>query len=315
MELKNKEVLVTGASGFIGSHLVEELLKKGAKVFALLRNPHQIGKLGELKRTEEINFILGNLKNLEEMKSAAINKEVIFHLGSLNSVNDSYNNPNSFFETNCIGTFNVLCSAKEAGIKKMIITSSSEVYRDVKYTPVDEKHPMCPQSPYAISKLIADNISMEFYRHYTLPVSIARLFNVFGPRQTIKPIVPSVIKGILREEKIKLTSLDVKRDFIYVKDVVDVLIKMAECEVITGGILNIGTGQVHSIGEILDISKKIIGKERFSNWEITGMQEKTEKDLICDNLLAKKILGWEPKYSFHRGMVETIEYFKEKLTI
>lgn len=314
MELKDKQVLVTGANGFIGSHLVEMLLDKGAKVFALLNNPKQLGKLEEIARLDEIHLVFGDVKNLEEVKVVSKGKEFIFHLAGLNSVTDSYNNQNAFFETNCIGTFNVLCAAKEAGTKKMIITSSAEVYREAEYIPVDEKHPVHPNSPYSISKLVADNIAMEFNKNYSLPITIARLFNVYGPRQSTKPLIPAVINGLLKEEKIKLTNLSTGRDFVYVKDVVSALIKMAESETTNYQIFNIGSGQTYSIGEVFDISKTILGKERFSNVEISNEFERAKRELVCNNFAAKKELGWEPKYSFNDGLIETIEYFKKKAT-
>ncbi|MFZ5955060.1 MAG: SDR family NAD(P)-dependent oxidoreductase [Nanoarchaeota archaeon] len=311
MEIKNKKVLITGAGGFIGSHLVEELIKLNADIFCFLSSNDEVANLREIEGClDQVKIIYGDLKNYNEIKNAVEGKDIIFHLGALVSVSDSYEKPFDFFETNSLGTFNLLNASKMKKLKKIIITSSAEVYGNANGL-VDEEFPLHANSPYAASKVSAEKFAESFYFSYCLPVSIVRLFNVFGPRQSLKPIIPSIISKSLKDEKINIVNLYAKRDFIFVKDVIDAFLKIAESENSNGEVFNIGNAKVVSIKEILDIVERLMNK-KIKNLEIKNTNENSEKLLICNNAKARKILKWEPKTSLEEGLKECIDYYKTK---
>ena len=315
MELKGKKVLVTGASGFIGSHLVEELVRRGANVRAFVKNnsSNNIGSLEKLTEniSEKVEIVFGDMQNRENVKRAVYEMNLVFHLGALISVADSYKNPREYMDVNAIGTLNILEASREYKIEKIIIASTSEVYGNGGNKIINEDFPLNPRSPYAASKIAAEKITESFYYSYNLPVSIIRLFNVFGPRQSIKPLIPAVINHGIRNEKIQITDLNSKRDFVYVADAVDAFIKTAESDKSNGETINIGTGTASSVKMILEILSKILEKDLFKYVELGNLKNKDEKLLICDNKKAKKLLNWEPKYSLEEGLSKSVDYFKE----
>lgn len=315
MELKGKKVLVTGASGFIGSHLVEELVRRGANVRAFVKNnsSNNIGSLEKLTEdiSEKVEIVFGDIQNRENVKRAVYEMNLVFHLGALISVADSYKNPREYMDVNAIGTLNILEASREYKIEKIIIASTSEVYGNGGNKIINEDFPLNPRSPYAASKIAAEKITESFYYSYNLPVSIIRLFNVFGPRQSINPLIPAVINHGIRNEKIQITDLNSKRDFVYVADAVDAFIKTAESDKSNGETINIGTGTASSVKMILEILSKILEKDLFKYVELGNLKNKDEKLLICDNKKAKKLLNWEPKYSLEEGLSKSVDYFKE----
>lgn len=319
MELKGKKVLVTGAGGFIGSHLVEKLIEIGADVRIFVRYTSQgetrhIDKLPEKDR-EKIEIFMGDLKDFDAVKNAMKGVDVVFHLGAVISIPHSYKDPQEFLETNTLGTFNVLMAAKEEGVKKIIITSTSEVYGTALYTPIDEKHPLQAQSPYSASKIAAEKFAESFYNAYGTPVAIIRPFNTYGPRQSMRAVIPTIIAQALTKDKIKLGALSPKRDFNYVKDTIDGFIKIAESENSIGEVINVGSGNSVSIGEIVDTIKKILNKDfEVETDEERIRPEKSEvKVLICDNSKAREKIMWEPKYPLEKGLKEVIDYILENI--
>jgi len=319
MELVDKKVLVTGASGFIGSHLTEELAKMGCRVRAFIKYKSS-GDLGNLEELgpgllEKIEIIRGDLKNPDSVKRAVKNIDVVFHLGALISIPYSYVDPREFVETNVTGTLNILKACQEENVKKIIITSTSEVYGTGKYTPIDEKHPLQAQSPYSASKMSADKLAESFYNTYNLPVTIIRPFNSYGPRQSRRAVIPTIIYQALTSKELSLGSLEPKRDFTYVKDTVQGFIKVAESDNSIGEIFNISSGKTISIRELVETIGKIIGKELIPNKDQKKIRpEKSEvMILLGDNRKAKEIIKWEPKYSLEEGLKEVVKYIKQNL--
>lgn len=317
MELVDKKILVTGAGGFIGSHLTEELVKLGANVRVFLRykSDASIGNLKELPKDilDKIDIVRGDLKNPDSVNRAVKGTDIIFHLAALISIPHSYEDPRDFIETNVVGTLNVLRSAHEYDVKKIIITSTSEVYGTARYTPIDENHPLQAQSPYSATKISADKIAESFYRAYNLPIVIVRPFNTYGPRQSTRAVIPTIIGQALAKDRIKLGSLHPKRDFTFVKDTVEGYIKVAESDKVIGEIINIGYGEAVSMGEIVEMIKKILGKKlEIETDEQRIRPESSEVDLLlCDNKKAKEKINWFPKTNFEQGIKETIDYIKE----
>lgn len=319
MEWQGKKVLVTGAGGFIGSHLVERLVELGADVSCFLKynSMNTWGWIEEfpINIKKKIKIIVGDLKDSDAVRNAAKNKEVIFHLGALIAIPYSYINPRDFIQTNVLGTFNVLSAAKENGVEKFVHTSTSEVYGTANYVPIDENHPLQGQSPYSASKIGADKIAESFYLSYDLPVVTIRPFNTYGPRQSARAIVPTIITQALNKKEILLGSLYPTRDFTFVKDSVEGFIKVAESQNATGEVINIGSNSEISIGDLAKKIASLIGKEieikkdkrriRPDNSEV--------KRLVADTSKAKKLINWKPKVSLDDGLKETIGWISKNL--
>ena len=320
MKLANKKILVTGAGGFIGSHLVEELVRKGADVRCFLKYSSD-GNLGNLAKIpkeifDKLEIVRNDLRDIEGVKKASEDCEVIFHLGALISIPYSYENSRGYVETNIIGTLNILEAAKEnKKIKKIVITSTSEVYGTALYSPIDEKHPLQAQSPYAASKIASDNLAESFAKSFNLPITIIRPFNTYGPRQSTRAVIPTIIYQALTKDNIKIGSLDPKRDFNYVKDVVRGFILIAESDKSIGKTINISSGKTISIKELVEKIKSITHREftiETKNEKIRP--EKSEVMLLLgDNSKARNLLGWEPIYSLDDGLREVVDYVKENL--
>ncbi len=317
--MKNKKVLITGAGGFIGSHLTEELVKLGAKVTVLVRylSSGGIGQLESLPKEilKKVKIVRGDLKNIQSIQRAMKNTDIVFHLGALISIPYSYEDPRDFIETNIIGTLNILQVAKDYGVKKIIITSTSEVYGTAIYSPIDEEHPLQAQSPYSATKISADKIAESFIKTYNLPIVIIRPFNTYGPRQSMRAVIPTIIYQALTKDKIKLGSLIPKRDFTYVKDTVAGYIKIAKSKNTIGKTINIGSGKTVSIGELVEKIGLLLGKKLIVETDKRKIRPKNSEVglLLCNNTKAKKLINWVPTTSFEKGLKEVINYMEKNL--
>lgn len=319
MNWKGKKVLVTGSAGFIGSHLTERLLELGADVSSFIRynSRDDIGFIKSLKDSERINIIKGDIRELSTVKGAVKGHDIILHLAASISVHYSILNPSEVIETNVIGTLNVLNAAKDENVEKVVITSSSEVYGTAIYAPIDEKHPLQAQSPYAASKIAGDKIAESFYKCYNLPVAIVRPFNTFGPRQTTRAVIPSVITQVLTQDKIMIGATNTFRDFTFVNDTVEGFIKMAESPKSVGEIVNIGSGNEISINDMIKKVIKLVGKDVKIEVEEKRLRPNKSEvmRLLADNEKAKKLLGWEPKINFDEGLRRTIDWISNSIKI
>ncbi len=314
MSWDNKKVLVTGAGGFIGSHLTERLVQLGAQVKAFVRynsrNDWGLLELLPQDKLGEVEVITGDLRDGDAVRQATRNIEIVFHLGSLIAIQYSYVHPRESIETNIIGALNVLTAAQENAVEKVIHTSTSEVYGTAQYVPIDEKHPLQGQSPYSASKIGADMMAESFYRSFGVPVTIMRPFNTFGPRQSARAVIPTIISQAMTKEQLHLGSLHPTRDYTYVDDTVEGFIKIAESSSSVGEIINIGSNFEISIGDIAKNIIAIIG----NNKEIVTSTERVRPDkseverLWCDNTKAKDLLEWKPKTGFDEGLEKTIEW-------
>jgi NAD dependent epimerase/dehydratase len=319
MELQNKLALVTGAAGFIGSHLSEELVKMGVKVRAFVRykSDGSIGNLEKLPKEilDQIEIVRGDIKNPDSVDRATNGVDVVFHLASLISIPYSYVDPRDFVETNVGGIINVLTSAKRYNAKKIVITSTSESYGTALYTPIDEKHPCQPQSPYSATKISADKIAESFYKSYGLPVTIIRPFNTYGPRQSKRAIIPTIIYQALTKPSLKLGSLTPKRDLVYVKDTVKGFIKIAESDESIGESVNICTGSTITIGDLVKMIGSILGKELDVKTDEEKIRPKNSEVnvLLGDCSKAKTLLKWESEISLEDGLKNVIEHIKNNL--
>ncbi|MDK2820358.1 MAG: hypothetical protein PWP31_323 [Clostridia bacterium] len=315
MNLKGKKILVTGAAGFIGSHLAEELVKKGAKVRALVRynSKNNWGWLETSKFLDEIEIYMGDLRDYDSVKDAMKDVEIVFHLGALIGIPYSYISPLAYIRTNVEGTYNVLQSARD-NVQRVVVTSTSEVYGTAQYTPIDEKHPLHPQSPYAATKVSADQLALSFYRSFDLPVSIIRPFNTYGPRQSARAIIPTIISQALTGDILKLGSLEPVRDLTYVLDTVSGFIEVGLSDTAVGQVINIGANEVVSIGDLVKIVSKLLDKELLVETDPKRVRPKKSEvmKLVCDNTKALEN-GWKPRYSLKDGLLETINWINDNI--
>lgn len=315
-----KKVLVTGADGFIGSHLTEALLDRGytVKAFVYYNSFNSWGWLDSLppERLKQIEIFAGDIRDPNGVRIAMEGVDAVFHLAALIAIPFSYYSPDSYVDTNIKGTLNVLQAARVLNLERVVITSTSEVYGTAQYVPINEKHPLQGQSPYSATKIGADRLAESFYRSFGLPVSIARPFNTFGPRQSARAVIPTIITQLLTGKKeIKLGSLSPTRDFNYVKDTVSGFIAIAESEDTIGQEINIATQREISIG---DLAKEII------------LQINPEANILCDeqrirpqnsevnrllgsNEKIKRLTNWTPQYTFEQGITETIDWIRDNM--
>ena len=316
-----KRVLVTGAGGFIGSHLTEHLVELGANVKAFVRynsrNDWGLLELLPKDKLDEIEVIMGDLKDADAVRHAAKDIDIIFHLGSLIAIPYSYIHPRETIETNIFGTLNVLMAAKENNIEKFIHTSTSEVYGTARYVPIDEDHPLQGQSPYSASKIGADKIAESFYRSFDMPIATIRPFNTYGPRQSARAVIPTIITQALTREKVFLGSLHPTRDYTYVKDVVEAFVKVAESHKSVGEVINIGSNFEISIGDLANKIFSLAGKnaEIITDPARVRPQDSEVERLWCDNTKAKRLLGWKPKTSLDESLKKAIEWISEHIDL
>lgn len=316
----NMKVLVTGADGFIGSHLTEELVKKGydVKAFAMYNSFNTWGWLDSMPKTimDNVEVFTGDVRDPNGVRTAMAGCEEVFHLAALIAIPFSYHSPDSYVDTNIKGTLNVLQAARDINIRKLLVTSTSEVYGTAQYVPIDEKHPYQGQSPYSATKIGADRLAESFYRSFDLPVSIVRPFNTYGPRQSARAVIPTIITQLLSgKDEIKLGSLTPTRDFNYVKDTAAGFIAIAESDKTIGQEINIATQHEISIG---DLAKEIISQinpgAKIVCDELRLRPQKSEVNrLLGSNEKIKRLTNWEPKYTFEQGISETIEFLKNNI--
>ena len=310
-------MLVTGADGFIGSHLVEALLEEGASVraFAFYNSFNSWGWLDTLPPDvlSQIEVITGDVRDPNGVRKACEGVDVVFHLAALIAIPFSYHSPDAYVDTNIRGTLNILQACREEKVRRLVVTSTSEVYGTACVVPMNEQHPLQGQSPYSATKIGADSLADSFHRSFQLPVVIARPFNTYGPRQSARAIIPTVITQILGGfTDIHVGSLHPTRDFNYVSDVCRGFISLAKCDAAIGKVVNIGSGVEVTIGDLVTRIVKLIGREVriVSSDERKRPPQSEVERLQCDNTLIKALTKWEPSFSFDQGLIETVEWFR-----
>lgn len=319
MDWAQQTVLVTGAGGFIGSQLVETLLREGARVRAFVRYNSR-GDMGLLRLlspelTNRLEVIPGDLRDPQAILASARDCGLVFHLGALISIPYSYRHPHEVAEVNFMGTLNVLAACRELGTPRLIHTSTSEVYGTARRVPMDESHPLQGQSPYSASKIGADKLAESFYCTYNLPVVTVRPFNTFGPRQSARAVIPTIITQALTRDLIQLGNVDTTRDFTYVSDTVRGFLAAAATAAVEGGVFNLGTGLDVRVGDVAERIASRIGKQVQVRVEAERLRpERSEVlRLISDNRLAREKLGWSPQMDLDEGLDLTIAWIREHL--
>ncbi|SUY45693.1 nucleoside-diphosphate-sugar epimerase [Clostridium putrefaciens] len=317
--MKNK-ILVTGADGFIGSHLTEELVKRGHKVkaFAYYNSFNTWGWLDSLPKEilQEIEVFTGDIRDPNGVREAMKNVDEVHHLAALIAIPFSYYSPDSYVDTNIKGTLNVLQAARDLDTKRILITSTSEVYGTAQYVPIDEKHPYQGQSPYSATKIGADRLAESYYRSFNMPITIVRPFNTYGPRQSARAVIPTIITQLLSgKEEIELGSLTPTRDFNYVKDTANGFIEIAKSDKTIGEEINIATQHEISIGQLAEeLIRQINPNARIICDNQRLRPEKSEVNrLLGANEKVKRLTDWKPQYTFEQGLAETIEFFRQNL--
>ena len=320
MKLKGKKILVTGADGFIGSHLVERCVHEGAHVraFVYYNSFNTWGWIDTLPPAiqKKIDVFSGDIRDFGCVHEACQGRDVVFHLAALVSIPYSYRSPESFAATNINGTMNVLQAARLQGVGKVIHTSTSEVYGTAQKVPISEDHPINPQSPYAASKSAADSFAISFYRSFGLPVVVLRPFNTFGPRQSARAVIPTIIAQVVAgKTTIRLGNLNATRDLNYVGNTVEAFIRLAEADKGLGEIYNTGSGVEVSVRELVDIIGKILKKKIRVNVEASRIRPaKSEVErLVCDAQKLKALTGWTAEISLEKGLRETSAWIKGNL--
>ena len=317
-----KKILVTGGGGFIGSHLVETLIKDGYSVKTIVpyNSNNSWGWIDSFEPNikKNLEIISGDICDQNLVSKLVKNVDVIFHLAALISIPYSYVSPRSYISTNIMGTLNLLEASRNSNVELFVQTSTSEVYGSSQYSPIDEQHPLNAQSPYAATKIAADQLALSYYRSFDLPVSIIRPFNTFGPRQSLRAFIPTIITQVLsNKKKIKLGNLNPKRDFSYISDTVRGFTSCIGKKRCLGQAINLGTGVVFSMQETLNLITEYIGKDVICEIDKKRLRpKKSEVDhLLSANNFAKKIINWEPEFKnksgFKRGLQQTIEWFSK----
>ena len=316
---EGRKILVTGAGGFIGSHLVEALVEKGASVRAFIRynSRNDVGALSLVPKevVDHVEIEFGDLRDLPSVQEVIKGISYVFHLGALISIPYSYLHPAEVVETNLVGTMNVLLAARNSGVERVIHTSTSEVYGTALHVPIDENHPLQAQSPYSASKIGADKLVESFFRSYNLPIVTLRPFNTYGPRQSARAVMPTIISQALTQNTIRLGNLDSRRDLTYVTDTVEGFLKVAEASGVEGATFNLGSGNEVRIGDLAREIISIIGKPIKIVVDPNRLRpEKSEvQRLLSDNSLAREKLSWGPKTSLSQGLKSTIAWVKDHM--
>ena len=316
---QGRKVLVTGAGGFIGSRLVEVLMRSGAQVRAFVRYNSR-GDAGLLRTLSPfvlggIEIIPGDLRDEDALRKAVEGRETVFHLGALISIPYSYLHPAEVAATNIMGTINMLLACRDLGVARLVHTSTSEVYGTARVAPISESHPLKGQSPYSASKIGADKLAESFYCAYDLPVITVRPFNTYGPAQSARAVIPTIITQALTREVIHLGNLESTRDFTYVDDTVEGFLRAARSETGLGEVFNLGTGQEIRIGDLAEKIIAMVGREVKIETEQQRLRpQKSEvMRLISDNSRAREVLGWAPQISLEEGLKRTIHWISENL--
>jgi len=320
MQLKDKRILITGAEGFIGSHLTERLVELGADVTALVQY-NSFNNWGwidtfDRKVKDRIKVVAGDIREYDGIKRIVKGKDVVFHLAALIAIPYSYLSPMAYVRTNVEGTTNVLEACREFDVQKIVHTSTSETYGTALYVPIDEKHPMQGQSPYSASKIGADKIAESFYKSFNMPIATIRPFNTYGPRQSARAVIPTIISQILAgKTEIKLGSLTPTRDFNYVKDTAEAFIKIAESDKTIGKVINAGSNHEITIGDTVKKIIKVIGKDIkiICDDERLRPENSEVNRLWADNTKIKELTEWSPQFSLDDGLIETVQWIKNNM--
>jgi len=317
MGYAGKKVLVTGASGFIGSHLVEALVAAGAQVTAFVHYNARsdAGNLNDVSAgtRDGMEIVFGDVRDPFMVNKVVRSHAVVFHLAALIGIPYSYHAPQSYVETNVHGTLNVMQAALEAGVEKVLHTSTSEVYGTARYVPIDEAHPLQPQSPYAASKVGADAMALSYHASFGLPVALIRPFNAFGPRQSARAVIPTILSQlVLHVDALRVGALDPIRDFTYVKDLALAFLAVADATDAVGTVTNIGSGTGITIQELVDRCCALVGhRPPIAVDEARIRPEHSEvMRLLCDNSRAATVVRWEPRWTFDAGLAETLDFVR-----
>jgi NAD dependent epimerase/dehydratase len=321
MNWHGQKVLVTGAGGFIGSHLCETLVREGAEVTAFIHYNSRGGwgnlefLPDEVKRS--IKVIPGFIEDPDCVDRAVSGQGTLFHLAALIGIPYSYQAARSYVRTNVEGTLNILEAARRHGVERVVHTSTSETYGTALYVPIDEKHPLQAQSPYAATKIAGDKLAESYYCSFGLPVATVRPFNTYGPRQSARAVIPTIIIQALESEVVHLGSLDPERDLLYVGDTVEGFLRVAQSPACAGEVVNLGTGEAITIG---DLARKIlslmeVGKEIVTGTERVRPERSEVQRLLCNNTKALELAGWAPKHSLEEGLWRTIEWISAHLSL
>jgi NAD dependent epimerase/dehydratase len=321
MNWDNKKILVTGAGGFIASHLVERLVSEGAqvRVFVRYNSRNDVGMLRTVSPDvfSQLEIMRGDLRDTEAVRNAVRGVDTVFHLGALIAIPYSYVNPREVIDVNIMGTMNVLMAARDFGVRRVVHTSTSEVYGTAQYVPIDESHPLQGQSPYSASKIGADKIAESFYRSFDVPVVTLRPFNTYGPRQSTRAVIPTIITQALTRDEVKLGSLEPSRDFTFVTDTANGFLRVAEADNVLGEEINLGNDNTIRIGDLVNKIFGIIGKT--PNMVTDAQRVRPGKSevmkLWASNKKAKEMIGWEPRVTLDEGLRLTIEWISAHLDL
>jgi len=314
-----KDILVTGAGGFIGSHLTELLVAKGynVKAFVHYNSWNKWGWLDASAVKNDVEVITGDIRDYDSVFAAVQGCDTVFHLAALIGIPYSYVSPQAYIKTNIDGTYNVLQSARQLGVEKIMVTSTSETYGTAQYVPIDEQHPMVGQSPYSATKIAADQLSISYHKSFDLPVKIVRPFNTYGPRQSARAIIPTVISQILNgQTQLKLGNLAPTRDLTFVKDTANGFYQIAQSDGLFCEITNIGMSEEITIGDLVEMIARLIG----AKVEIISDQQRVRPDkseverLFCNNSKIRTNTAWKPEYTLEKGLTETIDWMKKNLS-
>ncbi|MBA4319218.1 MAG: NAD-dependent dehydratase [Flavobacterium sp.] len=312
------KLLVTGSSGFIGSHLTELLVKEGyaVKAFVHYNSKNNWGWLESSQVKDNIEVVTGDIRDHDSVNSALKGCNGVFHLAALIGIPYSYVSPKAYIETNITGTYNVLQAAKELRIEQVLVTSTSETYGTAQYVPIDEKHPLIGQSPYSASKIAADQLAISYFRSFNLPVKIVRPFNTYGPRQSARAVIPTVISQILSgHEKLNLGNLSPTRDLTFVEDTCQGFLEIYNSAKLMGEVTNIGMNEEISIGDLVKLISELLGKEievETEKHRVRPANSEVER-LMCDNSKIKESTNWQPSYNLKTGLQKTIQFIKNNL--
>lgn len=319
--LDGRRVLVTGAGGFIGSHLVERLARDGADVRAFVRytSRNQYGWLETLPGDllEKVDIFRGDLENPEAVASAVAGCEIVFHLGALIPIPYSYLHPREFVSSNVVATLNVLEAVRRAETPRLVHTSTSEVYGTASSPAIDELHPLRPQSPYAATKVAADQLALSYHRSFGVPVVIARPFNTYGPRQSARAVLPTIITQALTGDVLSLGSVSTTRDFVYADDTVAGFVACGTASGIDGEVIHFGTGTDIPVGKVVEIVLDLVGRDLpvvTDEERLRPMNSEVER-LLADPAKARRLLGWEPQVAFEDGLAVTVDWFRRHLDL
>jgi NAD dependent epimerase/dehydratase len=320
MTWRGTRVVVTGAGGFIGSHLAERLLALGTELTAFVRynsrNHHGfLELLGPRKK--DLRVVSGDIRDFEGVRAILPGAEVVFHLAALPGIPYSYLHPREVFEVNAAGTLNVLMAAREAACARVVIASTSEVYGTARYVPIDENHPKQPQSPYAASKAAADAMALSFHAAYRLPVTVVRPFNTYGPRQSDRALIPAIIAQALTRDEILLGNLSPTRDFTFVTDTVEGFLQVGACAAAMGEEINLGSGQEVSVGDLAKQIAALVGRPVSIRQDPERVRPASSEvaRLLADNSKALRLAGWTPRVSLEEGLRRTVAWVRDRLEL